>query len=104
MSIIAIILVLAVIGGFYYSFVVSVGEDNLDGINLHLDDFYKGNQEMALAVLEEMKKQGRKCKITKLSNSFSEVEVDGKKYFVTARTGGIKGGVIQTIQLRPIKK
>ena len=100
----SIVLGIVIMGAFYYSLVVSTGEDNFKGINLQLDGFYTNNKKMTLAAYEELKKQGKNCEITKLSNSFSEIIVESEKYFVSARVGGIKGGIIQTIQLRPIKK
>ena len=104
MILLSVFFSILIIVAFYYSFLISVGGDNFKGINLQLDDFYTNNKEMALAAFEELKKQGKSCEIIKLSNGFSEIMVEGKKYFVTSRVGGIKGGIMQTIQLRPINK
>lgn len=97
------IFVLLLLAGGYYTFLVVTGTDNFKGINIQLNDVYKDNDEMTLAVVEELKKQGKKCEITKLSKSFSEVIVDDKKYYVSARTTNIGHAPVQTVILKPVK-
>lgn len=52
----SIVLGIVIMGAFYYSLVVSTGEDNFKGINLQLDGFYTNNEKMPLAAYEELKK------------------------------------------------
>lgn len=98
-----IFLILMIIG-YLYTFNVMSGNDNYDGINIQLNDWYKENDKATIAAIEELKKQGKNCEIIKLSKSFSEVIVEDKKYYVTLRGANLLGyGILQTIQLRPLK-
>lgn len=74
-----------------------------ENIKIRVDGYYKTNKEMATAACEELKNKGKDCEITKLSNSFSEIRVDDKIYYVTGMVFGIKGGMTQTITLKPLK-
>lgn len=94
--------ILILIAGWYTIQVVT-GTDNLEGINLQLNDWYKENDKATLAVIEELKKQGKECEIVKSSKSFSEVIVEGKKYYVSIRVTNMGHVPMQTIQLKPLK-
>ena len=73
-------------------------------IKIRLDGFYKTNKEMATAAYEELKNKGKDCEIIKLSDSFSEIKVDDKMYYVTGMVFGFGGGLSQTIILKPLKE
>lgn len=72
-------------------------------IKIRLDGFYKTNKEMATAAYEELKNKGKDCEIIKLSDSFSEMRVDDKMYYVTGLSYGMKGGIFQIITLKPLR-
>ena len=74
-----------------------------DNIKIRIDGFYKTNKEIAMVAYDELKKKGRECEITKLSDGFSEIRVDDKMYYVTGTVIGVKGGITQTITLKPMK-
>ena len=76
---VAEILSLVAIGASYWFYI----EKTKDNIKIEIDGFYKTNKEMAIVAYEELTKEGRNCEITKLSNSFSEIKVDDKMYYVT---------------------
>lgn len=78
-------------------------EKTKDNIKIEIDGFYKTNKEMAIVAYEELTKEGRNCEITKLSNSFSEIKVDDKMYYVTGVGYGMTGGIFQVITLKPLK-
>lgn len=102
-SVIYVIFLVLAIVGILYTILVITGTDNFKGINLQLDDFFTDNEKMTLAVIEKLRNQGKECEITKLSKSFSEVIVEGKKYYVSARVTNMGSAPVQTIQLKPIK-
>jgi len=84
----------------FYAFLVSTGTDNFKGINLHLDNMYKNNIDMAKAVLEELKKQGKKCEISRFDRNFPEFIVEGKRYFMSSRVVAMAGIPTQVVQLK----
>lgn len=86
--------------GLLYWLYLSKTKEN---IKIRIDGFYKTNREMTVVAFEELKKSGRNCEIIKFSNSFSEIKVDGRVYYVTGMVFGIKGGTTQTITLKPLK-
>jgi len=94
--------IMAIAGGFY-TFLVVTGTDNFKGISFQLDDFYTENDALTIAALEKLRAMGKECEVIKLSKSFSEILVDGKKYYVTARTTNIGHCPVQTVQLKPLK-
>ena len=88
------------LGLFYWLYLIKTKES----IKIRIDGFYKTNKEIAVVVYEELKKKGRDCEIKKLSNSFSEIKVDDKMYYVTGMVFGFGGGLSQTIILKPLKE
>lgn len=98
-----ILLASLLIAGGIYTFLVVTGTDNFKGISFQLDDFYIDNENLTRAAIEKLIEMGKECEITKLSKSFSEVLVDGKKYYVTARTTNIGHCPVQTVHLKPLK-
>lgn len=97
-----IILLGLIVAGGFYTFLVITGTDNFKGISFQLDDIYTDNEKLTIAAIEKLRAMGKECEITKLSKSFSEVIVEGKKYYVTARTTNL-GCPVQTVHLKQLK-
>ena len=93
------ILILAIVVGLWVLYL----RKTKDYIKIRIDCYYKTNKEIAMRAYDELKKKGRECEITKLSDGFSEIRVDDKIYYVTGTVFGVKGGLTQTITLKPIK-
>ena len=92
--------VLIIVSGFLYWMYLNKTREN---IKIRIEGYYKTNKEIAVVAYEELKKKGRDCEIIKLSNSFSEIRVDDKMYYVTGMVFGIKGGMTQIITLKPLR-
>lgn len=99
LTILGIIIVVSCV----YFFLMSSRVGNFKIIRLELDDIYVNNEKMALAAIEELRKQGKKCEVIKLKKSFSEVMVDGERYYVRPSVYGYFGFPVQTVQLKPMK-
>lgn len=99
-SIILIVLVPVVLG---YLFFITMGHDNFRGITLQLDDMYTNKNEMARAVFQELKKQGRDCEILENGPGYPKLLVDGRKYLMTYRMGSIYGIPMQVVHLKICK-
>lgn len=86
-----------------YTFLSTTGYDYFHGITLQLDEMYTNINEMADAVLEELKKQGRKCEIIETGNGYPKFLIDGKKYKLIDKMACVGGAPLQSAQLKLIK-
>jgi hypothetical protein len=100
MEIFITIIILAVM---FIVFLVTTGYDNFNGITLELDEMYTNTDEMACAVLEELKKQRRECEIIEMGKGYPKFLIDGKKYLMTYKMASISGFPVQVIHLKICK-
>ena len=78
--------------------------DNRKGINLKLNKTYGKVDEMAFAVLKELKNQGKKCEITEMKEGCLTIfTVDEKKYKMMYKVDTTGKSPFLLIQLKPCK-
>jgi hypothetical protein len=78
--------------------------DKLNVIEIQLDYMYENEDEMAYAVLDKLKKQGNRCKITELKEGHLTIfTVEEKKYKMMYKLDTTCYYPIQTIQLKICK-
>lgn len=86
-----------------YVFLSTTGYDYIHGITLQLDEMYTNINEMADAVLEELKKRGKNCEIIEKGNGYPKFLIDGKKYQLIDKMACVGGAPLQSAQLKLIK-
>jgi flavorubredoxin len=100
-GIISIIVMVVILG---YTGLVTTGYDNFKGINLQLDEMYTSSNEMAYAVFEELKKQGKECEIIESGKEYPRLLINSKKYIMTSKMTSMTGFPAQTVQLKICKE
>lgn len=85
---------------FYYTFLVTIGFDTFRGINIVLDDWYDNLSDISLATIDQLKKDGKDCKLLeKKGNGYPRLSVDGKVYFLRYKVASVRGFPVQVGQV-----
>ncbi|PRR81844.1 hypothetical protein [Clostridium vincentii] len=103
MGIIGVVVILLLLGMMFYLGLFTTGYNNLRGITVELDELSTNTNEMAYAVYEKLKDQGKECEIIEMGEGYPKFLVDKKKYSMLPRTGSWRGFPVQIVQLRPCK-